>query len=149
MQLLKEICKLSGLSPIRMDTCGDFLSQPHCCQLLQQVDLSVRPQVPKLEEFLNLVKQKISMRDFHWRGNEEGCASSADDNSLMKFAVSTKWSYGSLRSSTFHSFPVRDGHSWIRTSCRSIIYTNFCICLFDVVYTGPMHVVLVTNRCLQ
>ena len=96
---LEELCKLAGMSACSRDIntiCAEFLSHQQCCQLLQHVDLTDRPEIPTLGDFMQSVREVISAAQFQWLGDQQD---STTQSSFWTFAVSAQWSFGSVRSS--------------------------------------------------
>ena len=96
---LEELCKLAGMSTCNRDIntiCAEFLSHGQCCHLLQHVNLTDRPEVPTLGDFMCSVREVISATQFQWQGDQQD---GTTPSSFWTFAVSAQWSFGSVRNS--------------------------------------------------
>ena len=104
LALLDHTLHLSGAALLETSAHAVFLSLPHRCPLLEPVDLSPRPCVPSLAEFLEHVQRKVASESFRWwgGGEEEGNrAGSAESSSALQFAMSAQWTFGRVMSSEF------------------------------------------------
>ena len=96
---LEELCKLAGMSTLNRDIntiCAEFLNHGQCCRLLQHVNLTDRPEVPTLGDFMHSVREVISATQFQWQGDQQD---GTIPSSFWTFAVSAQWSFGSVRNS--------------------------------------------------
>ena len=112
---LEELCKLAGMSAFSRDIntiCAEFLSHEQCCHLLQHVDLTDRPEVPPLGDFMQSVKEVISAAQFQWLGHQQD---STTHSSFWTFAVSAQWSFGSVRSSDLQHPQVKSADRFMHS----------------------------------
>ena len=104
--VFSELCKTVDMTPVEQHIHSDFLQMPHSCQLLEPVDLSLRPQVSTLEELLSHARKQTDYPLFHWEGCREGAPSSSG-TAALSVAVSATWSFGMIKSSDFPSPQVQ------------------------------------------
>ena len=85
LAFLGHALHLSGATLLETSAHAAFLSLPHCCPLLDTVDLSLQPRVPSLGGFLELVQKRVTSEEFHWWGSREegGRAGSAESSTAL------------------------------------------------------------------